>query len=425
MLKLLLLIFLMFSSLYSSDFSLIKKETSKKDPTLLVIGGIHGNEPGAYYAAEILAQNYDISKGNLWIIPNLNRESIMKNQRGTHGDMNRKFSNISTKDQDYTVVTEVKNIIKDPKVSLILNLHDGHGFYRQKYQNTIFNPQSWGQTCVIDQFEMQDCRFGDLGQIATKVSHDLNKKLLKNHHAFNVRNTKTKYFDEAMQLSLTYFSVTNNKPAFAIESSKNLSKLSEKVYYQLHAIESFMKIMNIKFSRNFTLTPKSLQKIIEKRGSVVINDNIILPLEHIKSYLSYIPLKSSNNTFKFSNHLGSMRKRGSEYFIFIGSKKIVALKPQIFELDTCKDVLINVDGSIQKHHVGEEFNVNEVFKVLVNTDIRVNVIGFAAKQKNERNLEVHKSKMQHRYAMDKKYKSYRVELYKKKKFCGLLIATFK
>lgn len=201
-------------SLYANNFHFIKKETNSTSPTLLVIGGIHGNEPGGYFAVDVLAQHYSITKGNLWMVPDLNRPSMIRNLRGIHGDMNRKFAYISKHDKDYATVKAIQNIITNKSVSLVINLHDGHGFYRKKYQNTIFNPNAWGQTCVIDQSNLDSNHtFSNLNCIAEKVSKTLNQGLLKEHHAFNVRNTKTKFDDEAMRHSLTYFAVTHNKPA--------------------------------------------------------------------------------------------------------------------------------------------------------------------------------------------------------------------
>jgi hypothetical protein len=158
------------------------------------------------------------------------------------------------------IIEDVKKLILHDRVSLVLNLHDGNGFYRKDYQNTIFNANAWGQTCVIDQHQLEDSStFGNLDEIASKVSADLNSKLLKDFHAFNVKNTQTKFHDEQMKLSLTYFAVTHNKPAFAIETSKNLSSLAQKVYYQLNAIESFMKIMGIEFERKFELNEENIE----------------------------------------------------------------------------------------------------------------------------------------------------------------------
>ena len=59
-----------------AKLNLIKKENPDSNTTLLVIGGIHGNEPGGYYAPAILATHYKILSKNLWIIPNLNLSLI-------------------------------------------------------------------------------------------------------------------------------------------------------------------------------------------------------------------------------------------------------------------------------------------------------------------------------------------------------------
>ena len=133
-------------------------------------------------------------------------------------------------------------------------------------------------------------------------------------------------------LSLTYFAVTHNKPAFAIESSKNLSSLSQKVYYQLLAIEGFMDVMEIKYKRNFTLDEKSIARIIQEYGTIKINGNISLELSKIKKSLSYIPIKSKSNEFIFSNPLGNIKRQRGKFVVYIGNKKITTLKPQYFKI---------------------------------------------------------------------------------------------
>uniref|UniRef100_UPI002635745F M99 family carboxypeptidase catalytic domain-containing protein n=1 Tax=Sulfurimonas sp. TaxID=2022749 RepID=UPI002635745F len=305
-----LLLLFFTTSILEAKLNLIKKENPDSNTTLLVIGGIHGNEPGGYYAPAILATHYKILSKNVWIIPNLNEASILKFRRGIHGDMNRKFAFIKQNDKDKKIVEEIKKIILLPRISLILNLHDGHGFYRQKSQGSIYNPKAWGQSCVIDQCKiLKKTPYFNLGKIAQEVKNDINKKLLKKHHSFNVKNTHTKkdhYKD--MQESLTYFAIKHYKPAFAIETSKRLPNLSQKVFYQLVAIESYMKIMGIKYTRDFKLNKNSINKIIKNYGTLEINHNILLNLNNIKKSLSYIPIKSKNNSFKFSNPLGSVKK---------------------------------------------------------------------------------------------------------------------
>jgi len=198
------LILLFSYAFLEANIQLIKKENSDSNTTLLVIAGIHGDEPGGYFAASILATNYTILSKNLWIVPNLNKASIQRNRRGVNGDMNRKFAKIRSKDKDSKIIQEIKKIILSKDVSLVLNLHDGHGFYRKENHSKIFNPNAWGQTCVIDQCKLnQNQPFGNLSDIALEVKNNLNQHILEEHHSFNVKNTKTKFDDEAMQLSLT------------------------------------------------------------------------------------------------------------------------------------------------------------------------------------------------------------------------------
>ncbi|MEN4045478.1 M99 family carboxypeptidase catalytic domain-containing protein [Sulfurimonas sp. NWX367] len=420
---------LLFSSVLNANIQLIKKENSDSNTTLLVIGGIHGNEPGGYFAASILATHYTVTSKNLWIIPNLNKESIMANKRGIHGDMNRKFSHIKKDDKDRKIIQEVKKIILSKKVSLVLNLHDGHGFYRKQNQGSIFNPNAWGQTCVIDQCRLQQKQlFGDLNTIAETVKNNINKKLLKKHHSFNVKNTNTKYEDEAMQLSLTYFAVTNDKPAFAIETSKNLSSLSQKVFYQLLAIEEYMKIMGITYKRDFELNAAQITNIIKNYGTLVINHNILLNLNDIKNSLSYIPIKSKSNEFYFSHPLGEVKRKQGRYLIYIGNKLVTTLKPQYFKMsDYCPEkytiVIDNNEVSLPK---ASEFYVSDDFKIVKSKKHRVNVIGYYKKNRvDESQINISLKELNKHYSVDNNNKTYRIEFYKNDEFCSMLLVHFK
>jgi len=427
--KFFFLIFFFFTFILQAKIQLIKKENSDSNTTLLVIGGIHGNEPGGYFAASILATNYTITSKNLWIVPNLNKESIRRNKRGIHGDMNRKFAHVNPNDKDKEILDEIKKTILSKKVSLVLNLHDGHGFYRKKNQGSIFNPNAWGQTCVIDQCNLKTQQpFGSLNEIAVSVKNSINKKLLKEHHSFNVKNTNTKYDDEAMQLSLTYFSVTNNKPAFAIETSKNLSSLTQKVFYQLLAIEEYMNIMGIKYTRNFTLNEKGLAKVIKNYGTLAINNTILLNLCDIKKSLSYIPIKSKDNIFKFSHPLGDVKKIKGNYVISIGNKKITTLRPQYFKLaqDCSQDMGFVIDGKEKLLSQTSDFYVDADFKVIKNKTQRVNIIGYQPKRKiDESEVDISLKNLNRNYSVDKQHKVYRVEFYKKDEFCSMFMVHFK
>ncbi|MFT7005471.1 MAG: hypothetical protein ACJAWW_002846 [Sulfurimonas sp.] len=413
----------------SSNVQLIKKENTDSNTTLLVIGGIHGNEPGGYFAASILATQYKITSKNLWIVPNLNQESIQSDNRGVNGDMNRKFASIGKDDKDSKIVQDIKKVILSKKVSLVLNLHDGHGFYRKKHQGSIFNPNSWGQTCVIDQYKLkQEQPFGDLNSIASAVKNNINKKLLTDLHSFDVKNTNTEFKDEAMQLSLTYFAVTNNKPAFAIESSKNLSSLSKKVFYQLLAIEEFMKIMGITFKREFELNEKELDKILKKYGILKINNNISLNLNNIRKSLSYIPIELSENVFEFSHPLGSVKKIHGNFVVYIGNKIITLLEPQYFKVaKNCEEKIdIRIDNQMKSIKLPSSFSVNDDFNIVKSSNFRVNVIGFKSKKHStECGVDINQEAMDNKFSVDKNHNEYRIEFYKDDKFCSMSMVYFK
>jgi len=425
-----IIISLLFHIQLFAKINLIKKENNDSNTTLLVIGGIHGNEPGGYFSASILATHYKILSKNLWIVPNLNKDSIIANKRGINGDMNRKFATIKANDKDKAIVDAIKKVILNKQISLVLNLHDGHGFYREKEQNSIFNPNAWGQTCVIDQCTLnREQPFSNLNDIALQVEKDINTKLLQKHHIFNVKNTQTKFKDEQMRLSLTYFAVQHNKPAFAIETSKSLSSVSQKVFYQLLAIEEFMKIMHIKYSRDFKLNERNLTKIIKDYGTMEINHKILLNLCDIKKSLSFIPLKSESNEFNFSNPLGAVKKnRYGAYNIYIGNIKITTLKPQYFKMSkNCPDTYsIKADQKVISLKKASTFYVNDDFKVIEDEKFRVNVIGYHSKNKaDESNITISLKNLSKRYAVDKANKTYRIEFYNNNGFCSMLMVKFK
>ncbi len=343
--------------------------------------------------------------------------------------MNRKFYALEDNDKDKKIIKDIKKIILSKKVSLILNLHDGHGFYRKENQGNIFNPNAWGQTCVIDQFKLKQTQaFGNLNNIALTVKKNINMKLLKEHHSFDIRNTNTKFDDEAMQLSLTYFAVTNNKPAFAIESSKNLSSLSKKVFYQLLAIEEFMKIMKISFEKDFDLNEKELNKVLQDYGSLQINNNISLNLSDIKKSLSFIPLKSRGNVFKFFHPLGSVKKKGDNFIVYIGHKNITKLKPQYFKLskNCMKKFSVKIDKKMKYLDFSSAFEVNDDFNIIQDSDFRVNVIGFSSnKHLLECGVDINQKSLNKRYSVDKSAKIYRIEFYKGNNFCFMSTVHFK
>ncbi|MDE7448058.1 MAG: hypothetical protein K2M51_03325, partial [Helicobacter sp.] len=237
----------------------IKKEASPEQKVFLLLGGIQGDEPGGFNAAALIAsRHYTITKGNVWVVANLNQHSILENHRGIYGDMNRKFAALRDNDPEKKIIEEIKELIRNDRVEIVLHLHDGSGFYHDTYISALRNPKRWGQSSIIDQEQLDNVPHGDLNGISQRIIAEINENLLNDLHRYRVRNTNTAVQDKEQQLSLTFFTINQGKAAFANEASKNLP-LRERVYYHLLAIEAMMHYLGIEFSRNFTLDPQTVQ----------------------------------------------------------------------------------------------------------------------------------------------------------------------
>jgi len=411
------------AQLHFNTYYLGDKNNNLKN-RLLVISGIHGNEPGSYFAGAILAKHYKIKKGSLIVVPNLNFDSIIRNRRGFYGDMNRKFAYIKNNDKDRKIIQDIKKLILSSDADMILNLHDGHGFYRKRWISRIFNPRAWGQACIIDQDTLKGVKFGNLDELTTKVSKSLNRSLDKSHHSFSVKNTNTKFTDEQMQLSLTYFAIRNHIPAVAIETSKNLKKLSQKVKYQLLAIEEFMKNMGIEFSRDFKITNQNIKKILYPKDDIIINDSFIIYADNLKKSIRYFPMTRKGIKKIVSTHpLVTIRKLKNRYDLMCGNKVLTKIYPDfVRKIKKIDFIKIKIDGKIKKIPIASKFTFKKRFKVLANKKYRVNIIGFSKRGiKNENMIEINADKILKRYSMNKNKKCYRIEIYQAKNFSGMIL----
>lgn len=315
------------------DFSLHKLGNDPDGPTILVVGGIQGDEPGGFSAAGMLVSHYNITKGNVWVVPNLNFLSIIKSSRGSHGDMNRKFAALDENDPDYRSVQRIKEIIRDDQVDLVLNLHDGSGFYNPKYIDKLHNPYYWGQCVIIDQENMVHPLFGNLEQLAEIAVKKVNLELLKSSDRFHLKNTRTREGDHEMEKSLTYFAVRHGKPAFGIEASKSFLTPT-RAYYHLSVLESFLKQTGIEFSRDFEMHPRSIKQAMFSQVKLALyGGKLQLDLDNVRKFLNYVPMnKRLANKFEASKPLLTMVDAPNGYKVYYGNRNLTNLLPQFLSL---------------------------------------------------------------------------------------------
>ncbi len=406
-------------------FDLIQKG-SHDENTLLVVGGIQGDEPGGFMAASLIATQYKITKGSVWVIPNLNFYSIIKRSRGPFGDMNRKFASLKESDPDYEAISKIKSYIEDDEVKLVVNLHDGSGYYRETYVDKDHSPHKWGQCSIVDQANLDCDKYGDLERISTKIVEHVNANLIREEDRYAFNNTKTAQGNEEMAKTLTYFAIKNKKAAFGNEASKNLPT-HERAYYHLLALEKYMDIMGIGFEREFELTPLAVKEVIDNNIYLSIEGNSIsLPLHDIRSVLRYFPVnKDGHIAYAPSNPLLKIIKDKDTYTIYYGNRRLTHLKADYMDYINAEvNVHFKVDNKDIEVKFGEIISVKNDFLVHDHDEYRVNVIGYSNSSKIETGTSISQEKFMKRFSIDRQGQMYRVEFYKKDKFAGTVLVKF-
>ncbi len=411
----------------SLDFTLHKVGVRHMGNIVLIVGGIQGDEPGGFNAASLLTTHYKVTRGAIWVVPNLNFLSIVKRTRGVYGDLNRKFAHLPETDPEYPTIARIKSIITDKRVSAVLNLHDGSGFFRHTYIDRLRNPKRWGQCVIIDRRCIEADRFSDLDGIAREVTTDVNRLLIDDDHRLHVHNTRTHLGDAEMAKTLTYFATCQGKPAFGLEVSKSFPT-HLRAYYHIRMIESFLTKMGIAFERRFDLTPSGIKNAINGNNTLAFYDRkILLDVRNARSRLGFFPLqKDTAITFTASNPLIAVVKTKNSYRIFHGNRRLTRIYPQYFEYDSSLSSLQmkidHIDADVQ---LGGVVGVSRHFMVKPTKGYRVNIIGFTKKgTRNEAGIAVDLASIRKRYSVDKKGRVFRVEVYKRDKFSGMVMVDF-
>ncbi len=216
--------------------------------TLMLIGGIQGDEPGGFLSADLYA-DISLQQGNLIVVPRANFYSIMLNHRGPDGDMNRQFGDPVTAKRHKQIVEVLKSLMAQS--DMLLNLHDGSGFYRPRWEGPQANPNRFGQSVIADtdRYSLPDGRTLDLAQMAQRVLERVNAqiddpkyKLLFNNH----RTASPDSPNKEQRLSATFYALTRlHIPAFGVETSKSLPSEALKIRHHNLVINAFMEELGI------------------------------------------------------------------------------------------------------------------------------------------------------------------------------------
>jgi len=221
---------------------------SKPGKTLLIVGGIQGDEPSGFLAADSYV-DFSLTSGNLIVVPRANFPSILKRERQINQDMNRKFSDDHVHNYETRVVHMLKKLICES--DCFLNLHEGSGIYSPTWESQIKNPQRYGQSIIADNNFLDPAKEGtpvDLSAMAEKVIEKINRNIDDPFYHFHFNNHRTGHADtphKEQRRSATFYAADICRiPAFGIESAKSLP-LEQKVRQMVDAVNGFMTLLDI------------------------------------------------------------------------------------------------------------------------------------------------------------------------------------
>ena len=248
----------------------------REGPTVMIVGGIQGDEPGGFMSADLYA-DLALKRGNLIVVPRANFKSIVESHRGPDGDMNRKFRGDLSQDSDRHIVELLKELMSES--DLVLNLHDGSGYYRPTWENEMANPGRYGQCIIADTDTFTHPGTGriiPLADYALAVVDRVNEDIDEPKYKFHFFNTNTGAPDskhKEQRGSVTYYALTQvGIPAFGVETSKQLPSLEMKIHQHNLAVNAFLDIFGVEVEQpRINLESPAL-------GYVVISVNDTLPL---------------------------------------------------------------------------------------------------------------------------------------------------
>ena len=106
-------------------------------PVLAVLGGVHGNEPGGWLAADELLETFRPATGAILIIPRANRLATQQFVRTTDdlGDLNRLYPGDPNGLPMARMAYEIVQTLREFHVSVTIDMHESWAFYKDRTES--------------------------------------------------------------------------------------------------------------------------------------------------------------------------------------------------------------------------------------------------------------------------------------------------
>ena len=111
--------------------------TGNLGPILTVLGGVHGNEPGGWLAAERLVERVRPTSGALLVVPRANRLAVDLFERTTDdlGDLNRLYPGDPDGPPMAQMAHEIVETLKAFHATHVIDMHESWSFYRDRTES--------------------------------------------------------------------------------------------------------------------------------------------------------------------------------------------------------------------------------------------------------------------------------------------------
>ncbi|TAJ20429.1 MAG: twin-arginine translocation signal domain-containing protein, partial [Dehalococcoidia bacterium] len=108
----------------------------KPGPTVFILGGVHGDEPGARIAAEEIAR-WMPAAGTLIVLPRANELAIQADVRTLPelGDLNRLYPGNATGLPMARMAAAIIDVAREFKAATVYDMHESWGFFTERPRN--------------------------------------------------------------------------------------------------------------------------------------------------------------------------------------------------------------------------------------------------------------------------------------------------
>ncbi|MBN2269402.1 MAG: succinylglutamate desuccinylase/aspartoacylase family protein, partial [Sedimentisphaerales bacterium] len=151
-------------------------DSNKPGPVIMIVGGIHGDEPAGSRAAEQI-RHWEITKGKLIVLPRANVPALSRKTRlmpdlpEVYGNLNRNFPQASGESGKCDLSKALWSVVCIERPDWLLDLHEGYDF-------TQINSKSVGSSLIAAESSEIAAQARRMLDAVNETIEDPNKKLV-------------------------------------------------------------------------------------------------------------------------------------------------------------------------------------------------------------------------------------------------------